>query len=65
MHFVTSHLLAKELLSKPDGYITMLTENEEEYVVKGIKRKAVHANDDDSFLYWTLYGEKCEGNIMR
>ena len=64
MNFVTSHLLAKELLSKPDGYITMSTENEE-YVVKGIKRKAVHANADDSFLYWTLFGEKYDGNIIR
>lgn len=64
LNYVRSHLLAKELLSKPDGYITMSTENEE-YVVKGIKRKAVHANDDDSFLYWTLFGEECEGNIMR
>ena len=48
MDFVTSHLLAKELLSKPDSYITMSTENEE-YVVKGIKRKTAHANADDSF----------------
>ena len=42
----------------------MSTENEE-YVVKGIKRKAVHANADDSFLYWTLFGEKYDGNIIR
>ena len=64
LNYVTSHLLAKELLSKPDGYITMSTENEE-YVVQGIKRKVAHVNADDSFLYWTLFGDKCEGNIMR
>ena len=56
--------MAKELLSKPDGYITMSTENEE-YVVQGIKRKVAHVNADDSFLYWTLFGEKCDGNIIR
>ena len=42
----------------------MATENEE-CVIQGIKRKVAHVNADDSFLYWTLFGEKCEGNIMR
>ena len=65
MCFTTSHSLARELLSKPDGFITMSTE-EGEYVINNIRRKATHANNDDSVTYWTLNGEyKNEGNIVR
>lgn len=58
-------MLAKELLSKPDGFITA-TFGEEEYVIGSYQRKATHANLDDGVMYWTLNlhdGEK--GNIKR
>lgn len=57
--------MAKELLSKPDGFITMSIE-EGEYVIDTIKKKVSHANIDDSVPYWTLNVEnKKEGNIIR
>ena len=46
-------MLAKELLSKPDGFITA-TFGEEEYVIGSYQRKATHANIDDSVMHWTL-----------
>lgn len=61
----TSHALAKELLSKPDGFITA-TLGEEEYIISNIQRVPTHANIDDSVMYWTLnlrnFGN---GNIKR
>lgn len=65
MCFTTSHSLARELLNKPDAFITITTEDGE-YVIGSIKRKTAHANMDDSSVYLTLYGErKNEGNIIR
>ena len=65
MSNVTSHSLARELLDKPDGFITISTEDGE-YIIGNIKRKLSHANIDDSVVYWTLKGEhKVEGNIVR
>ena len=65
MGIVTSHSLARELLNKPDGFITISTEDGE-YTIGNIKRKSSHANMDDSVMYWTLKGEyKTEGNVIR
>ena len=61
----TTHQLAKELLNKPDGFITA-TNGEEEYVIKNMQRKCTHANIDDISAYWTLIlGSKSFGNIKR
>ena len=52
-------------MSKPDGFITISTEDGE-YIIGNIKRKSSHANMDDSMMYWTLKGEyKSEGNVIR
>ena len=52
-------------MSKPDGFITISTEDGE-YIIENIKRKSSHANMDDSMMYWTLKGEyKSEGNVIR
>ena len=39
-------MLARELLSKPDGFLTA-TIGEEEYVIDGFKRTKTHANLDN------------------
>lgn len=49
----TSYALVKELLNKPDGFITV-TLGEEEYIISNIQRVATHANIDDSVTHWTL-----------
>ena len=46
-------MLARELLSKPDGVLTA-TIGEEEYVIDGFTRTKTHANLDDSMCYWTI-----------
>lgn len=61
----TSHALAKELLSKPDGFITA-TLNEEEYVISDTRRVNTHANIDDSVTHWTLnLRDGGKGNLKR
>lgn len=63
MSIVTSHVLARELLKKEDGFITITVDNDE-YLVSSIRRKPTYANVDDSSTYWTLNGEyKSKGNI--
>lgn len=60
---ITSHKLAKELLSKPDGFLTA-SMNNKEYFIENLQRKSSYANIDDSVLYWTLNLDECrEGNI--
>ena len=61
---VTSHALARELLSKPDGFITAMY-GEDEYVSGNRKRVATHANMDDSVMHWALQLKDCPGNIVR
>ena len=61
---ITSHALARDLLSKPDGFITAM-HKEKEFVIGTTKRVATHANMDDSVMHWTLQLKKCEGNIIR
>ena len=61
----TSHALAKELLNKPDGFITA-TLGEEEYIISNIQRVATHANIDDSVAHWTInLRDGGKGNIKR
>lgn len=62
---MTSHSLAKELLSKEDGFITA-SFGEEEYVIENLKRIHTHANTDDSVSHWTFTLRECgKGNIKR
>lgn len=49
----TSHELARELLNKPDGFITASI-GEKEYVIDNTQKAWTHANIDDSTTYWTL-----------
>lgn len=62
---MTSHALARELLSKPDGFITA-THEDEELIIESYQRKATHANIDDDVWHWTinLRDGGC-GNIKR
>lgn len=46
-------MLAKELLERPDGFLTV-TLNGKEYAIEDYHRTKTCANDDDSTLYWTL-----------
>lgn len=65
MSFVTSHDLARELLNRPDGFITA-TYGDEELVIENFGRVATHANIDDSVTYWTLnLRDGGNGNIKR
>lgn len=58
-------MLAKELLSKPDGFITA-TLDEEEYVISNIQRISTHANIDDSVIHWTVnLRDGGNGNLKR
>lgn len=60
-----SHSLAKELLSKPDSFITVSIGNRE-YIIEDIKRVHNHANEDDYVGYYTLEcTETGDGNIKR
>lgn len=60
---ITSHALAKELLNKPDGFLTA-THGEKEFVIESYQRKATHANIDDYVIHWTLNLHE-SGNISR
>lgn len=62
---VTSHELAKELLGRPDDFITASI-GEKEYVIDNIQRVKTHANTDDSIVYWTInLRNGGTGNIFR
>ena len=60
----TSHQLARELLSRPDDFITA-TSDDGEYVIGGLKRVSTHANIDDSVTHLALKLKRFEGNIIR
>lgn len=61
----TSHMLARELTSKPDGFI-MARIGEEEYVIESIQRVATHANVDDGVMHLVLnLRDGGKGNIKR
>ena len=58
-------MLARELLSKPDGFI-VATNGEIDYVIENIQRSFTHANIDDSVTHWVLNLRKGgQGNIKR
>ncbi len=62
---LTSHSLARELLSKPDGFITAKNESGE-YIITSIRKVSTHANIDDTCMYWELELIKDKGgNIKR
>lgn len=64
-YITTSHELARELLSKPDGFLTA-THGEEELIINNYQRKKTHANIDDGVIHWTLNLCSCiTGNIIR
>ena len=61
----TSHALARELLSKPDGFITA-SFGELEYMIESFQRVKTHANIDDYVTHWTLnLKDGGGGNIKR
>lgn len=57
-------MLARELLSKPDGFLSATMEGREG-IVESIRRASTHGNWDDTSLYWTLNIKECRGNIKR
>lgn len=62
---MTSHMLARELLNKPDSFLTA-TYGEIEYVIDNIQRIPTHANHDDSVTHLTLnLRDGGYGNIKR
>lgn len=56
--------MARELLNKPDGFITATEENRE-FVIESIRKVQTHANCDDRITYWTLKLNEVIGNIKR
>lgn len=57
--------MAKELLKKPNGFITA-THGEKELIIDNVKRVSNYANSDDSTTYWTLnVRDGGGGNIKR
>jgi hypothetical protein len=62
LSYIRSHELAKDLLNRPDGFITA-TINGKEYVIENFRRVITHANIDDSLGYWTLNLKDEESDI--
>ena len=61
----TSHAFAREVLSKPDNFLTA-TLGDREYVIESYQRRPTHANGDDGVWHWTLnLRDGGEGNIKR
>ena len=63
-YITTSHQLARELLNRPDDFITAISDDGE-YVIGGLKRVSTHANIDDSVTHLALKLKRCEGNMIR
>ena len=62
---MSSHALARDLLSKPDGFITAMYDDKE-LVIENFKRFITHSNYDDSVIHWTLnLRDGGNGNIKR
>lgn len=57
-------MLARELLSKPDGFLAA-SFDDKEGIVDSISRASTEGNWDDTSLYWTLEIRECKGNIKR
>lgn len=61
----TTHTLARELLSKPDGFLLAKLEDKE-YVIDSLRRTFTCANIDDSVCYWIMnLRDGGEGYIKR
>lgn len=59
------YTLVRELLSKPDGFLTAMY-NGKELLIENYQRKATCANLDDLAINWVLKLRDCgEGNIKR
>ena len=52
-YIATTHMLARELLNKPDGFL-VVNVGDKEYMVESIQRKLTCANRDDSVMYWRI-----------
>lgn len=52
-YIATTHMLARELLDKPDGFL-VVNVGGQEYIVESIRRKFTYANLDDSVMYWSI-----------
>lgn len=52
-YIATTHMLARELLNKPDGFL-VVNVGDKEYLVENIQRKLTCANRDDSVMYWRI-----------
>lgn len=62
---MSSHALARDLLSEPDMFLTAIHGNEE-LVIENYKKTATHANMDDSVMHLTLVlRDGGSGNIKR
>lgn len=61
---LTSHCLARELLSKTDDFLTVTVENRE-YTIRATKKVKTHANLDDGVMHTTLVCDELTGNIVR
>ena len=59
-----SHALAKDLLDRPDGFITA-TFRGNELIIEDFQKTRTHANIDDSVMHWALQLKECKGNIVR
>ncbi len=57
-------MVARELLSKPDEFITVTVGNRE-YSISHTKMIKTHANVDDGVMHKTLVCEELDGNIVR
>ena len=60
----TSHGLARELLNRPNRFITA-THDGEEYIIENYKTISTNANSDDSDIYYTLNLKSGGNNIKR
>lgn len=58
----TTHGLAKELLSKPDEFLTV-TVNDKECGIECIKTIKSHVNIDDSVTHKTIVCHEMNGNL--
>ena len=64
-YIITSHALARELLNRPDGFITAMYNKDDEFIIASIQKVATHANIDDTITYWTLNLKPSEGGNVK
>ena len=59
---ISSHSWAKELLNRPNCFLTAMIDDKE-YEIRSIKPIRSHANSDDGSVYYTLMLE-VDGTVM-